>query len=300
MQFEGIYTPVITPFHNDGSVDKEGFAEVLEFLIDAGTHGIVIAGTTGEYYAQTAEERTHLMQYAHRVINGRLPMMVGVGAIRTEDSIELAQIARQTGADALLVNSPPYVLPTETENAAHALAIDQAADLPIMLYNYPGRTGVGMGEDYLNQVSASANFCAIKESSGDINRLHLLANDYPNIQLSCGADDQALEFFVWGARSWVCAGGNFAPEAHIALYEACVVRQDFITGRKIMAAMLPLMSVLEQGGKFGQCIKHATALRGLPAGPPRNPLAPLNESEQAALAEVIQQMNNDIAAIQAG
>ena len=300
MQFEGIYTPVITPFHNDGSVDKEGFAEVLEFLIDAGTHGIVVAGTTGEYYAQTAEERTHLMQYAHQVINGRLPMMVGVGAIRTEDSIELAQIARQTGADALLVNSPPYVLPTETENATHALAIDKAADLPIMLYNYPGRTGVGMGEDYLNRVSASTNFCAIKESSGDINRLHLLANDFPNIQLSCGADDQALEFFVWGARSWVCAGGNFAPEAHIALYEACVVRQDFITGRKIMAAMLPLMSVLEQGGKFGQCIKHATALRGLPAGPPRNPLAPLNESEQAELAEVIQKMNNDIAAIQAG
>ena len=300
MQFEGIYTPVITPFHNDGSVDKEGFAEILEFLIDAGTHGIVVAGTTGEYYAQTAEERTHLMQYAHQVINGRLPMMVGVGAIRTEDSIELAQLARQTGADALLVNSPPYVLPTETENAAHALAIDKAADLPIMLYNYPGRTGVGMGEDYLNQVSASRNFCAIKESSGDINRLHLLANDFPNIQLSCGADDQALEFFVWGARSWVCAGGNFAPEAHIALYEACVVRQDFITGRKIMAAMLPLMSVLEQGGKFGQCIKHATALRGLPAGPPRNPLAPLNESEQAALAEVIQKMNNDIAAIQPG
>ena len=299
MQFEGIYTPVITPFHNDGSIDEEGFAKVIEFLIDAGTHGIVVAGTTGEYYAQTTEERTHLMQLAHKVINARVPMMVGVGAIRTEDAIELAQTARQTGADALLVNSPPYVLPTESENAAHALAIDKAAGLPIMLYNYPGRTGVGMGEDYLQQVSASKNFCAIKESSGDINRLHLLANDFPNIQLSCGADDQALEFFVWGARSWVCAGGNFAPEAHIALYEACVINQDFDTGRKIMAAMLPLMSLLEQGGKFGQCIKHATALRGLPAGPPRNPLAPLNESEQDALAQVIEKMNSDIASIQA-
>tara|TARA_B110000438_G_scaffold190477_1_gene182122 strand:- start:593 stop:1495 length:903 start_codon:yes stop_codon:yes gene_type:complete len=299
MQFEGIYTPVITPFHNDGSIDEEGFAKVIEFLIDAGTHGIVVAGTTGEYYAQTTEERTHLMQLAHQVINARVPMMVGVGAIRTEDAIELAQTARQTGADALLVNSPPYVLPTESENAAHALAIDKAAGLPIMLYNYPGRTGVGMGEDYLQQVSASKNFCAIKESSGDINRLHLLANDFPNIQLSCGADDQALEFFVWGARSWVCAGGNFAPEAHIALYEACVINQDFDTGRKIMAAMLPLMSLLEQGGKFGQCIKHATALRGLPAGPPRNPLAPLNESEQDALAQVIDKMNSDIASIQA-
>ncbi len=299
MQFEGIYTPIITPFYDDGSINEEGFIQVIEFLIDAGSHGIVVGGTTGEYYAQTLEERVHLLQIAHQAINGRATLMAGVGAIRTEDSIELAQTAAQMGVDALLVNSPPYVLPTEAENAAHALAIDRAAQLPIMLYNYPGRTGVGMDEAYLNLVSASKNFCAIKESSGDINRLHLLANHFPQIQLSCGADDQALEFFVWGARSWVCAGGNFAPEAHIALYEACVVNQDFELGRKIMAAMLPLMSLLEQGGKFGQCIKHATALRGIPAGPPRSPLAPLEESEKSALAKVIETMNTEIAAIQA-
>ncbi len=299
MQFEGIYTPIITPFHDDGSINEEGFAQVIEFLVDSGSHGIVVGGTTGEYYAQTLEERVHLLQIAHRIINGRATLMAGVGAIRTEDSIELAQTAAQIGVDALLVNSPPYVLPTEVENAAHALAIDRAAQLPIMLYNYPGRTGVGMDEAYLNLVSASKNFCAIKESSGDINRLHLLANNFPQIQLSCGADDQALEFFVWGARSWVCAGGNFAPEAHIALYEACVVNQDFELGRKIMAAMLPLMSLLEQGGKFGQCIKHATALRGMPAGPPRSPLAPLEDSEKSALAKVIETMDAEIAAIQA-
>jgi len=299
MQFEGIYTPIITPFYDDGSINEEGFTQVIEFLVGSGSHGIVVGGTTGEYYAQTLEERVHLLQIAHRVINGRATLMAGVGAIRTEDSIELAQTAAQIGVDALLVNSPPYVLPTEVENAAHALAIDRAAQLPIMLYNYPGRTGVGMDEAYLNLVSASKNFCAIKESSGDINRLHLLANNFPQIQLSCGADDQALEFFVWGARSWVCAGGNFAPEAHIALYEACVVNQDFELGRKIMAAMLPLMSLLEQGGKFGQCIKHATALRGMPAGPPRSPLAPLEDSEKSALAKVIETMDAEIAAIQA-
>ena len=299
MQFEGIYTPIITPFYDDGSINEEGFTQVIEFLVGSGSHGIVVGGTTGEYYAQTLEERVHLLQIAHQTINGRATLMAGVGAIRTEDSIELAQTAAQIGVDALLVNSPPYVLPTEAENAAHALAIDRAAQLPIMLYNYPGRTGVGMDEGYLNLVSASKNFCAIKESSGDINRLHLLANHFPQIQLSCGADDQALEFFVWGARSWVCAGGNFAPEAHIALYEACVVNQDFELGRKIMAAMLPLMSLLEQGGKFGQCIKHATALRGIPAGPPRSPLAPLEESEKSALAKVIETMNTEIAAIQA-
>ena len=164
MQFEGIYTPIITPFYDDGSINEEGFIQVIEFLIDAGSHGIVVRGTPGEYYAQTLEERAHLLQLAHQAINGRATLRAGVGAIRTEDSIELAQTAAQMGVDALLVNSPPYVLPTEAENAAHALAIDRAAQLPIMLYNYPGRTGVGMDEAYLNLVSASTNFCAIKES----------------------------------------------------------------------------------------------------------------------------------------
>jgi 4-hydroxy-tetrahydrodipicolinate synthase len=108
--------------------------------------------------------------------------------------------AKKAGADFLLVNSPPYAVPTDLENAKYALQIDLAADLPIMLYNYTGRTGAHMGEEFLDEVGKSANFCGIKESLGDINRVHLLAYDYPNIGLCCGMDDQALEFFVWGAR----------------------------------------------------------------------------------------------------
>jgi len=156
-----------------------------------------------------------------------------------------------------------------------------------------------MDETYLDAVSSSKNFCAIKESSGDINRLHLLANTYPNIQLSCGMDDQALEFFAWGARSWVCAGSNFVPKAHIALYRACALEGDFDKGRRIMAAMMPLMSVLEQGGKFVQCIKHGLTLRGLPSGPPRRPLQPLDEAEQQALADTVERMDAEIERIEA-
>lgn len=300
MNFEGIYTPVITPFNEDFSIDRQGFAAVIEFLIGAGVHGIVVSGTTGEYYAQTVEERIAQTTFAKEVISGRLPLIVGTGAIRTEDSVILAEAARAADADALMVNSPPYALPTEAENAQHALAIDSAAGLPIILYNYPGRTGVGMGEAYLQIVSQSKNFCAIKESSGDINRLHLLANEYPTLQLSCGMDDQALEFFAWGARSWVAAGANFAPEAHLALYQACVVEGDYDRGRKIMSAMLPLMAILEQGGQFGQCIKHGMVLRGLPAGPPRKPLSPLNVADQGALANVITELDATIKTIVAG
>ena len=298
MQFEGIYTPVVTPHTSTFDIDQDKFAETIELLIGAGVSGLIVAGTTGEYYAQTAEERIELMNLAHSIIKDRVPLIVGTGAIRTEDSIQFAEAAKQAGADALLVATPPYAYPTGREIALHALAIDRAANLPVMLYNYPGRMCVNMDEETLDRLGRSPNFCAIKESSGDPNRLHMLARDYPHIQLSCGMDDQALEFFAWGARSWVCAGSNFAPEAHIALYKACAVEGDFTKGRKIMSAMLPLMRVLEQGGKFVQCIKHGLTLRGIDVGPPRKPLQPLAKDDKRELAEVIRTMNLTIGRIE--
>ena len=297
MQFEGIYTPIVTPYRADFTLDRDAFAATIERLIDAGVHGIIVAGTTGEYYAQSPEERVELMRLASDLIAGRRPLIVGTGAIRTEDAVAYGEAARAAGADALLVATPPYAYPTGREIALHALAIDRAADLPIMLYNYPGRMSVDMDAECLDRLGRSSNFRAIKESSGDPNRLHMLARDYPHIALSCGMDDQALEFFAWGARSWVCAGSNFAPQAHIALYEACAVRGDFAAGRRIMSAMLPLMAVLEQGGKFVQCIKHGLTLRGIDAGPPRRPLQPLNKDEKRELAEVIGTMDRAIGAI---
>ncbi|WP_298970972.1 dihydrodipicolinate synthase family protein [uncultured Roseobacter sp.] len=297
MQFEGIYTPLITPYYTDFTLNEAALAETVDHLVAAGVHGIIVAGTTGEYYAQSTEERIDMMRRCRSLIGDRVPMIVGTGAIRTEDSILFAQAAKEVGADALLIATPPYAYPTGREIALHALAVDRAANLPVMLYNYPGRMSVNMDEECLDRLGRSLNFCAIKESSGDPNRLHMLARDYPHIALSCGMDDQALEFFAWGARSWVCAGSNFAPEAHIALYRACAIDGDFTRGRAIMSAMLPLMRVLEQGGKFIQCIKHGVTLRGIDAGPPRKPLQPLNKDDKRALEEVIRTMNTTIAAI---
>ena len=297
MRFEGIYTPIVSPFHDNFSFNEDALEQTVEHLIDAGVHGIIVAGSTGEYYAQTDKERIWMMNRCAELIKGRLPMIVGTGAIRTEDSIGFAKAAKAAGASGLLISTPPYAYPTGREIALHALAIDRVANLPIMLYNYPGRMSVNMDEETLDRLGRSPNFCAIKESSGDINRIHMLARDYPHIALSCGMDDQALEFFAWGARSWVCAGSNFAPEAHIALYRACAVEGDFTKGREIMSAMLPLMSVLEQGGKFVQCIKHGLTLRGINAGPPRKPLHPLNKDDKRQLAEVIRTMNKTISNI---
>ena len=227
------------------------------------------------------------------MVGKRLPLVIGTGAIRTEDSVQFAQAARDHGADALLVGTPPYALPTQQEIAEHVLTVDRAADLPIMLYNYPGRMNVAMGEEFYDAIAGCRNVQSIKESSGDMASLHRHAVKRPDLQLSCGWDDQALEFFAWGARSWVCAGSNFVPHEHVALYQACVLEQDFAKGRRIMAAMLPLMDYLE-GGKFVQSIKYGCELAGLPNGGVRAPLKGMTAAEQAELAQGIAALKSNV------
>ena len=296
-KFEGIYTPLVTPFHDDHSVNFDALSDVIEMLIAAGVHGVISGGSTGENYAQTAQERMEIAKFTVDQVKGRVAVIVGTGSMLTADSILMATGARAMGADAILLATPPYSVPTERENALNALAIDKAANLPVMLYNYPGRMGVHMGEEFLDRVGRSRNICGIKESSGDINRVHLLARDYPHIQMSCGMDDQALEFFAWGARSWVCGGSNFLPAEHIALYETCAIKGDFAKGRRIMSAMMPLMRVLEQGGKFVQCIKYGVTFQGIDTGAIRPPLKALNKDDKRALEQVIRMCQTTISQI---
>ncbi len=296
-RFEGIYTPVVTPYAADGSVNWDALAVVIDYLVEQGVHGLISGGSTGENYAQTVDERLQLARFTHERLKGRVPLVVGTGAMLTGDSIALASGARELGADAILLASPPYSVPTDRENALNALAIDKAADLPVMLYNYPHRTGTMMGEEFLDRAGRSRNFCGIKESSGDINRVHLLARDYPHIQLGCGMDDQALEFFAWGAPFWVCGGSNFLPAEHVALYQACVIEGNFAKGRRIMSALMPLMRVLEQGGKFIQTIKHGVTMNGIDAGVVRPPLRGLNKDDKRALEQVTRVLKRKIADI---
>ena len=297
LRFEGIYTPVVTPFHDDFSINWGALADVIDRLLDHGVHGLIAGGSTGENYAQTVAERIEIARFMAERAKGRAQIIVGTGAMLTPDSIALAEAARDMGADAILLASPPYAVPTERENALNALAIDKAANLPVMLYNYPGRTGTMMGDEFLDHVGRSRNFCGIKESSGDINRVHTLARDYPHIQLGCGMDDQALEFFAWGAPFWVCGGSNFLPAEHLALYNACVIEGDFAKGRRIMSALLPLMRVLEQGGKFVQTIKYGVTVQGIDTGAIRPPLKGLNKDDKRALEQVMRVLQKTVADI---
>jgi len=295
MKLNGIYTALITPYNLDYSINEQALEKVINKIIEEGVHGIVLAGSTGENYSQTLDERIHLMKLSKKFINNRVALIVGTGALtRTEDSIKLGKEAKSLGADAIMISSPPYAVPTSKENALNALEIDKAVDLPILLYNYPGRTSVDMDKEFLDVVSKSKNFFAIKESSGEIKKIDFLMNNYSSIDLCCGMDDQAFDYFKAGSKSWVCAGSNFSAKAHVALWKACTVENDFNKGEKIWAAMKPLMINLEQGGKFVQSIKFGVNLIGIDSGPPRLPLLPLNDGEKEKFEKIVNEMNKII------
>ncbi len=292
VQLNGIYTPVITPFNDDLSVDYGALADVIDWQIEHGVAGIIVGGSTGEFFALSPTERISQLEFAAQHIAGRVSLIVGVNDLAADNCMKISAAAKAGGADALLVAAPPYVLPAPNELVQHVRAIDRTAGLPIILYNYPARSGTAMNDDFLDDAINIENVIAIKESSGDITRIHQLASRYPQLQLSAGAEDLVLDFFAWGARSWVSVIANFMPRQAVAFHRVCVTENDFVRGRKIMRALLPLMLCLEHGGAFIQCVKQACALHGRPAGPVRPPLLPMSEKLQNDLQTVI----NDVCA----
>lgn len=300
MIFEGVYVPLITPFRPDLSIDYEAWGTTIDWQIENGTHGVVVGGSTGEFFSLSQEERIEQLEFAGRRINGRVPLVVGVNDLNLDRCYELTAAARDAGVDALLVAAPPYSLPSQKELVAHCLKIDRIANLPMMLYNYPGRTGVNMESSFLQRVAQSRNICAIKESSGDLDRIHMLARDYPQLQLAAGAEDQVLEFFAWGARSWVSVVANFFPRAAVRLYEACVVAGDFTKGRQIMSALLPLMYCLERGGRFLQSVKYACEVMNRPGGPVRPPMLPMEKELRREVFQIVNTASCTLAALLCG
>ena len=288
MKFEGIYTPIITPFHEDGSVDWDGYGAVIEWQIDKGAAGVIVGGSTGEFYAMTKVERIQQFKFAAERINKRVTFLAGVNDILVSECLSMSLAARDAGADALLVAAPPYSLPSESELASHVLNIAEVAGLPIMLYNYPGRTGVEMGERFLTEISKNPLVCAIKESSGDYTRIPYLARNFANIQLIIGGEEQVLEFAAWGSKAWVCATGNFFPD-ECAKLMSIIANGDFELGRALMAALMPTMTALEQSGKFVQSIKEGCRLQGRPCGIVRPPMQALDNAMQQQVAHTIKE-----------
>jgi 4-hydroxy-tetrahydrodipicolinate synthase len=286
MQLEGVYTPVVMPFDEHGELDLDTYAAVIEFVLDGGCRGLVPNGTTGEYYAMTVDERVRALAHARDVAGGRAQLVAGCNAGSTREVVYYGETARDLGYDALMLAAPHTSLPSQRELAAHYAAVASAVALPIILYNYPARAGVEIGFDCLDAVVDLPEIVGIKESSGDFSRFLALRRRYAGrIEVMCGSDDQAVDYFSWGVRSWLAGTSNVLPRAHVAVMDAAN-RGDLAEAYRIFDGLLPWIQNMESGS-YNQKAKLGLAHQGIDCGGVRQPLLPLESADSTELLQVL-------------
>lgn len=286
----GVFPALITPMHEDGSLDLAVLAEHIENMLDAGVHGLVALGSTGEFYALDAGERRAVLETTIRATRGRVPILAGTNSASTREVIQSSVEAQEMGAEGLLLAPPYYSLPTSHELFEHYKLVDQAVSIPIMLYNFPARTGVDLDVDLVEQLCELENVQAIKESTGDIARFRALSERAGSrISRFCGADAIPLQCFDLGAEGWIAGIANVLPREHVEIYE---LHRD---GRREDARVLfdrisPLLDLIEHSGCYVQLVKGLWGTQNQHADKPRLPLLPPHPDSLQAASELLLQV----------
>jgi 4-hydroxy-tetrahydrodipicolinate synthase len=229
----GSYPPLITPFR-DGEVDLDTFAALVEQHVNAGSHGIVVAGTTGEPSVLSVDERKQLAHVAVKTAAGRLPVVVATGSQSLADTTELTQHATEIGADALLVVTPYYIRPPARGLVAYFAEIGRRSSLPLLLYHIPGRAAVGVDLPTLTEIAAAVpTFVGIKHAVADLGLVtDMLAAFGPDFRVLVGLEELSFPMLALGAAGMVNAVGNVAPALVSQLYES-VSRGDLAAARAL-------------------------------------------------------------------
>lgn len=287
-QFKGVMPPIITPMKSNYEIDQESLKRLVDFCIEGGVHGIIPAGSTGEFARLSVEERKKLTEMTIDAANGRVPVIVGTASPYTDLTIMLSKHAQDAGAEGLLIVAPYYGKPTNEELYEHFKAIAEAVDIPIFIYNNPWTTGVDITPPLLARLAQIDNIQYVKEASGDTKRVSQIVRlTNGKMTVFIGMDDNMFEAFLLGAKGWVCGLANFVPRECVQLYHLCVEKDDFRSARRLYWQMIPLGELAETSGKFVQYIKAGVELVGMKAGPVRRPLLPINQEERQLLEKLI-------------
>lgn len=218
---QGSIVAIVTPMLKDGGVDWKGLEKLVEWHIEQGTNSIVAVGTTGEASTLSMEEHTQVIKEIIRVANKRIPIIAGTGANSTREAIELTKAAKELGADAALLVTPYYNKPTQEGLYQHYKAIAEAVELPLILYNVPGRTGVDLANDTAVRLAEIPNIVGIKDATGDVPRGKALIEALNGkMAVYSGDDETAWELMLLGADGNISVTANVAPKA---MSEVCAV-----------------------------------------------------------------------------
>jgi 4-hydroxy-tetrahydrodipicolinate synthase len=287
-KFHGVFAALVTPMKPGQEIDYKRLSSFADHLVRKGVHGLIPLGSTGEYYALSADERERVIRTTLEVAADRVPVVVGTNAGATRDVVAFSRQAEQLGCAGVMLAAPYYSLPRPEELFAHFRAVSSAIGIPIMLYNYPGRTGVDMSPEFIEKLATLKNLRYVKESTGEMPRItELLRRCGDRLGVFCGCDTIALESFMVGAIGWVGGVVNVLPASHARLYELAAVRKDYPAARKLFFEMLPTLELMEGGGKYTLWVKAACGLMGHDCGAPRRPLGPATKAECALLREAL-------------
>ncbi|ENU86590.1 dihydrodipicolinate synthase [Acinetobacter sp. CIP 102637] len=224
---QGSIVAIVTPMFEDGGVDWKSLEKLVEWHIQQGTHSIVAVGTTGEASTLSMEEHIKVIQEVIRVANKRIPIIAGTGANSTREAIELTQAAKDVGADAALLVTPYYNKPTQEGLYQHYKAIAEAVEIPQILYNVPGRTGVDMQNETVIRLADVKNIVGIKDATGDIPRGKALINGLNGkIAVYSGDDATAWELILLGAKGNISVTANVAPKQMSEVCEAALAGEQ--------------------------------------------------------------------------
>jgi len=232
MTFQGSMPALVTPFRN-GKVDEKAFVALVERQVAAGTHGLVVAGTTGEASTLSHDEHEAIVELCVKTAAGRVPVIAGTGSNSTDEAVSLLQHAKSVGAHAALVVNPYYNRPTQDGVYAHYKTLNEAVQLPIFVYNVPGRTGSDMQPELIGRLAKLSNIIGIKDASGDVARVarHTALAGKDFIQIS-GEDGNAVGFNALGGVGCISVTANVAPYQCAAMQNAAL-KGDYAEARRI-------------------------------------------------------------------
>ncbi|MEJ5048845.1 dihydrodipicolinate synthase family protein [Chryseobacterium culicis] len=289
--FKGIIAYPITPFDENEKVDIPLFKHLVERLITSGSHGIAPLGSTGVMPYLSDEEKEEVTEATLQQVKGRIPTLVGVSNLTTEKTIHHAQFAEKAGADAVMIIPMSYWKLTDDEIVTHYDAVARKISIPIMAYNNPATSGVDMSPTLLKRLLEIPNVTMIKESTGDIQRMHHLRRELgEEVAFYNGSNPLALAAFSAGARGWCTAAPNLIPELNISLYNA-VEEGNLEKAKTIFYQQFDLLKFIVNKG-LPRAVKSGLNILGEDGGNLRSPLKPLHEKETEELKNIIKTLVN--------
>jgi 4-hydroxy-tetrahydrodipicolinate synthase len=277
MDLKGIYTALVTPF-KDGKLDEKSFKNLIEFQLKGGINGIVPCGTTGEAPTLSYEEHEKVIELAVKYANSKVPVIAGTGSNSTQEAIELTEGAKKLGADFCLLTTPYYNKPTQEGLYQHFKAIAEAVNIPIILYNIPGRTGINMTPETIFRLSRIKNIVGIKEAAGSLAQVSdIYRLTKGTFTILSGDDNLFLPMMSVGAVGVISVVSNIMPKEMQSLYKAFLIEKNIKKAMNIHTRLMPLFQ-----GIFVETnpipIKEAMAYMGMIKKEFRLPLCPLSDA----------------------